>query len=120
MHYKDIHIVFPGDLECAGWMELLKNKAFVENLKKVNFFVASHHGRDSGYCESVFQLCNPEIIIISDESQKYDTQKGVYNKTHSKGIVFGDTRRHVLTTRSDGMITIKQNQEDQHAWIKVG
>ena len=45
LHCHDLHMVFPGDLEKAGWENLLVNAEFVEELKTVNVFVASHHGR---------------------------------------------------------------------------
>ena len=107
LYYRNTHIVFPGDLEKAGWKKLLEQSSFRDHLSKVNFFVASHHGRETGYCEEVFQYCKPEIIIISDEQKQYETQETTYRK-HASGVMFGETRRYVLTTRKDGMITINQ------------
>lgn len=109
LHYRDIHMVFPGDLERSGWRTLLRQQSFSEHLKRVNLFVASHHGRESGYCGEVFDCCQPELVIISDESIQYDTQETAYG-THCRGISWGDGRRYVLTTRADGMITISQRQ----------
>lgn len=109
LHYHAIHIVFPGDLEKFGWLTLLGQPSFREHLNRVNFLVASHHGRESGYCAEVFDCCRPEIIIISDESIQYDTQETDYRR-HCEGIPWGDNRRYVLTTRADGMITIYQKQ----------
>ena len=108
-HYGEFTILFPGDLEVEGWEELLKLKEFKDNLKKVNILVASHHGRENGYCEEVFDYCQPEIVIISDGSIKYSTQEkttGWYEKKAS-GVTFrSGTKRSVLTTRKDGNITI--------------
>lgn len=60
--------IFPGDMEKAGWRQLLRNQAFVAELRGVNVFVASHHGRENGYCEDVLNLCpGIEVIIISDK-----------------------------------------------------
>lgn len=69
--------------------------------------MASHHGRESGYCEAVFDYCKPHIIIISDEEIQYDTQDVDY-KSHASGLPWNNSTetRYVLTTRSDGMITI--------------
>jgi|ERR1051326_224995 beta-lactamase superfamily II metal-dependent hydrolase len=111
LHYPGLSMVFPGDLEKAGWKELLKQKAFQDNLARVNVFVASHHGRENGYEESIFNFCNPNIILISDESKKYDTQEVNYSK-HSTGISWNTTEtRNVLTTRNDGMIRITKKPE---------
>lgn len=110
IHYDGMGIVFPGDLERPGWKELLKNADFCAHLNRVNIFVASHHGRESGYCEEVFNYCSPEIIVISDKEIVHDTQKQQYAK-HASGVPCngGPERRYVLTTRSDGMITITKS-----------
>jgi beta-lactamase superfamily II metal-dependent hydrolase len=108
LHYGDIHIAFPGDLEKDGWLALLEDRNFEQELERTNFFVASHHGRDSGYCKEIFDHCRPYLVIISDEGVKYDTQKTPY-QDHAKGVRWSDgTTRYVLTTRSDGKITITQ------------
>nr|MCA8834576.1 hypothetical protein [Pseudomonadota bacterium] len=108
-HYGKFTILFPGDLEVEGWEELLKLKGFQDNVKRVNILVASHHGRESGYCEDVFNYCTPEMVIISDGSIKYSTQEkttGLY-ETKALGRKFTNGKnRFVLTTRNDGNITI--------------
>lgn len=108
LHYHDVHIVFPGDLEKAGWLALIQQQSFRQNLSQVNFFIASHHGRKSGYCIEVFDYCKPELVIISDESIQYETQETEYRR-HVSGVRWGDSYRYVLTTRNDGMITIQQH-----------
>lgn len=108
IQYRDINIIFPGDLEKQGWHKLLENQKFCDRLTNVNAFVASHHGRENGYCPEVFDFCKPEIVIISDEPIKYDTQKDFYSK-HASGVKFSSETRYVLTTRSDGHITLTQN-----------
>jgi beta-lactamase superfamily II metal-dependent hydrolase len=106
LHYPGLSIVFPGDLEKAGWLKLLRNEAFRNELAKVNIFVASHHGRESGYALEVFEYCRPSVVVISDEEMKYETQEHSYDQ-HAKGITWNQTdRRKVLTTRKDGMLTI--------------
>lgn len=107
VHYDGMGIIFPGDLERAGWKELLNNPEFRDHLNRVNIFVASHHGRESGYCEEVFNYCWPEIVIISDKEIVHETQKQQYAR-HASGVPWdgGSEKRYVLTTRADGMITI--------------
>ncbi len=100
-------IVIPGDLERPGWEALLATPAFQEQLRRVNIFVASHHGRENGYAEAVFNYCTPDIVIISDTAIQHDTQTNRYAQ-HARGLRWnnGASTRYVITTRSDGNITI--------------
>lgn len=121
IHYDGIGIIFPGDIEKAGWQELLKNTSFCNHLCRTNIFVASHHGRVNGYCEDVFNYCKPDIVIISDKEITHETQKQTYAK-HVSGVLWngGPEKRYVLTTRSDGMIHIKKNfNEGYHITINL-
>ena len=94
--------IFPGDLEKAGWEKLLENKGFCDNLQGVDYFIASHHGRESGYCADVFDFCSPCAVIFSDSNIKYATQEmaGIYRQ-HCSGIKFNGEDRYVLSTRKD-------------------
>lgn len=120
LDYEGVHIVVPGDLEKAGWIELMKDSDFTGRLKGVNIFIASHHGRESGYCEDVFEFCHPDIILISDKEMVHDTQDNEYAK-HASGILWNGSatdRRYVLTTRCDGHMRITTRGEGYH--IQVG
>lgn len=108
--YDDFCIVFPGDIERAGWLVMLERADFRQCLSQVNVFVASHHGRENGYCEEVFRYCHPEIVVISDKSVQHDTQDHCYD-SHASGLDFARSgRRYVLTTRRDGHITIEKTR----------
>lgn len=119
LDYPGLSIVFPGDLEVAGWEALLRNISFRQHLSRVNVFVASHHGRESGYCKEVFDYCSPEIVIISDEEIKFDTQEEIDYGVHASGIRWttGGIRR-VLTTRSDGMIWFEADALGK-TWVRT-
>src|SRR5579885_718589 len=108
LKYAGMSIVVPGDLEAPGWKELLTHEAFRRELSQVTIFVASHHGRTTGYCEDVFKYCTPKLVLISDKEVIYDTQKHDYGK-HARGVTWNNNpqnKRYVLTTRSDGPIVI--------------
>jgi beta-lactamase superfamily II metal-dependent hydrolase len=115
LHYPGLSIVFPGDMEKAGWERLLMRPDFRDNLGKVGAFVASHHGRESGYAASVFEWCKPAIVVISDEAIQYDTQEHCYDG-HCTGIDWYGEQRKVLTTRKDGILTITA---DLHAGCTI-
>jgi beta-lactamase superfamily II metal-dependent hydrolase len=102
-----LSVVMPGDLEVPGWQALLAVQAFRDELKRVNVFVASHHGREGGYCEEVFNYCHPNVIIFSDGPVQYETQEdmaGTYG-VHASGVTFNGESRRVLSTRTDGTLT---------------
>jgi beta-lactamase superfamily II metal-dependent hydrolase len=99
-------IVFPGDIERAGWLELLKLPAFVQQLCGVTIFVASHHGRANGFCDEVLKLCpNIQVFIISDKKTGFQSQETIdWYRPYARGFDYNGNRRHVLTTRRDGKI----------------
>ncbi len=100
-----LKVIVPGDLEASGWRSHLKNASFRNALESVDVFVASHHGRESGYCREVFDYCKPSVIVISDGPKQFATQEMVNTyATHVSGVRFNGQLRKVLTTRSDGSI----------------
>lgn len=108
VEHGGFRIVFPGDLESAGWQKLLKNQHFANELRTMDVFVASHHGRDSGCCDEVFKICKPQIVVMSDRDKQFDSQETTgWYRNRSKGINHYGNRRHVFTTRRDGDITIQ-------------
>jgi beta-lactamase superfamily II metal-dependent hydrolase len=108
--FGEFKILFPGDMEIAGWLKLLENPAFIKELVGTNILVASHHGRWSGFCEEIFDYFTPDAVVISDKYIVHDTQKGmaqIYGDYCSEnGVVVTDVAntRYVLTTRKDGDI----------------
>lgn len=115
LNFGSFQIVLPGDLEEAGWRALLQNPAFCQELQKTTILVASHHGRESGFCAPVFYYCSPQAIVISDKSLRHETQNTIHdyrNMVAGEGIYVSNKpdRRKVLTTRSDGSIRISVGQ----------
>ncbi|WBO22502.1 ComEC/Rec2 family competence protein [Sphingomonas abietis] len=109
-------ILFGGDVERAGWRQLLKNHDFRAKLSTVNVYVASHHGRENGCCSEVFDICRPELVIFSDGRKQYSTQEtrdwyasratGIPDYTKPAGLFGIEPVRKVMTTRRDGTIAI--------------
>lgn len=110
LHYHNLGVIMPGDIEKAGWRQLLQRAEFRSALAGVNIFVASHHGRENGYYPEVFDWCSPEVVIFSDGSVVHETQKtAALYRQHARGITFFDRQtRFVLTTRKNGSIRISQ------------
>lgn len=107
--YGRFSILFPGDLEKAGWRALLQRSDFRAELADIDILVASHHGRENGFCEEVFDYCVPSAVVISDKPVAHQTQQTVpdYRRVvREQGVRVRTTSkdRHVLTTRRDGWI----------------
>lgn len=112
----NVRMVFPGDLTKASWRKFLEDTTFCNLLRRVNIFVASHHGREDGYEPEVFKYCKPDIIIISDKSIIHDTQRINYSQ-HASGISWNGTEiKKVLTTRNNGAIRIEKTNAGYHVY----
>ena len=102
-------ILFGGDLERDGWLALLEKPAFRAELLNTNIFVASHHGRENGFCRELFDYFAPSAVVMSDKAMVHETQEmgDTYRGIVRGGIVTRGSRsqRFVLTTRCDGHIT---------------
>jgi len=89
---------------------LTSNANFRSCVRNVDVLIASHHGRDDGICEELFDVygCKPQLVVISDDYHQYATQKTTqYYGSKASGIhgFRFDGDRSVLTTRSDGDLT---------------
>lgn len=107
--YAGFKMLFPGDLEKAGWLALFRRADFRDELIGTDVLVASHHGRENGFCEDIFNYFTPSAVVISDKPISHETQRMVpdYRRVvRDNGVIVRSTgkRRHVLTTRRDGWI----------------
>jgi hypothetical protein len=115
IRYGGTVFLFPGDLERDGWRALLERPDFRARLSRVDVLMASHHGRENGFCKEVFEICRPQAVVISDKGIVHDTQRigADYRAVVSDaGVVVRTTmkRRHVLTTRRDGWIQFEVHE----------
>ncbi len=115
--YSNFKILFPGDLEKDGWRALLQRQDFRSELIGTDVLMASHHGRESGYCEDIFNYFTPSCVVISDKAIMHETQQTVpdYRKVIRKeGVRVRTTMkdRHVLTTRRDGWIVFDVDDQN--------
>jgi hypothetical protein len=114
LSYGPFKILFPGDTEKASWHAHLGNSSFVQDLRSTTILVASHHGRESGFCSEIFEYLRPQAVVVSDKSIMHETQEMIpdYRQIISgNGILVTNEqrRRHVLTTRRDGDILFQVN-----------
>ena len=110
MKAHGLTICFPGDMEIAGWKNLLGKPGFKQAMRDVNVLVASHHGRENGCCEELYEETGlyPEATIISDAGKQYATQETVrWYEDRSRGFLLNGKPRSVITTRDDGNVVIQ-------------
>ena len=112
VEYAGCKILIPGDNEACSWEELLHDPVFRTAIKGTNVFLASHHGRESGYYRPLFDYFQPQIAIISDGRvsdtsatyRYYGVTKGWDVRARSTNRQ--QPNRHCLTTRNDGTIVV--------------
>jgi len=107
--YEGFKILFPGDVERPGWRALLEQPRFRAELANTDVLVASHHGRENGFCEDIFAYFTPSCVVISDKAKMHSTQETLPDYravVRDEGVRVRTTGkdRHVLTTRRDGWI----------------
>lgn len=117
IRYAGFKMLFPGDLERDGWQALLQRADFRAELAGTDVLMASHHGRESGYCEDIFNYFTPSCVVISDKPIIHATQQMApdYRRVVRPGGVRVRTTmkdRHVLTTRRDGWIEFNVDDEN--------
>ena len=111
LSYAGSKILIPGDNEPASWKELLQRNDFISAIKNTDILVAPHHGRDSGFCNELFDYISPILTIISDGRFCDTSATGRYaNKTQGCTVYRrngGTVERKCVTTRNDGVVLIE-------------
>lgn len=117
VEYLGAKVLFPGDIEPPAWRALLERDDFISAIEEVDILVASHHGRDSGFCNDVFAHFTPKLTIISDgrfcdtsATSRYVQKTSGWSVSH-RNNGNRDTRKCV-TTRNDGVIVVEVGKAD--------
>jgi beta-lactamase superfamily II metal-dependent hydrolase len=110
IEYEGSAVMIPGDNEPASWNKLLEQPDFLEAIKKTDIFMASHHGRESGYSSDLF-FEKPSLCVVSDgrvqstdATSRYSHHAEGWQIHHRNGKA--SEERFCLTTRSDGAVDI--------------
>jgi len=116
LDYFGLRMVFPGDLEQAGWAPILSDQSFKSAAAGAQLLVAAHHGRKAGWCPELFSIVSPHLTIISDGSEQETSYSSQYSEKSSGAKVqamnTGETKeRRVVSTRDNGFIDI-------YAWLQ--
>ena len=121
IEYLGYKVLLPGDIEPAAWRSLLKDQSFISAISGVDILIASHHGRESGFCSDIFQYFTPKLNVISDgrfvdasATSRYSEKASgwtIHHRDNSKQ----SEKRKCITTRNDGHIDIEigKNSNDK-------
>ncbi len=111
IEYEGLKIVIPGDNEKSSWNEFLEDSLFKEAISNTDIFLASHHGRESGYHEEVMKILNPRLTIISDSKFNDTSYRDTYSRLSRGWSIFKkgseEVERFTLSTYNDGCVTVK-------------
>ena len=116
IEYQDFKILLMGDNTLDNINKLLENSEFKRLTSNIDVLLAPHHGRDSCYSSDLMDYLNPDITIISDDSEKNDESAIEKYTSKSKGLYVlkndNMVKRKCLTTRNDGniLLSIKNNE----------
>lgn len=113
--YESLRLLLCGDNERSSWGSLMQQDSFVSILRKVDIFVASHHGRESGFYGPLFERLRPRLTVISD-GPVTDTDVAPRYAEVLKGMEIrykngGSEKRRCITTRCDGSILVEFSTE---------
>ena len=100
IEYNGIVFIFGGDAEEPVWKEVAEA---CPELLKCHVLKASHHGRDTGYCENAVKLMQPQYTVVS-VGNKPDTDASNKYRKHSQ---------NVWSTRWRGNITVTVPEQGQ-------
>ncbi len=109
-------MVFPGDIERDGWLEMLKRQEFREALAGTNVFVASHHGHSSGYASEVFDVMGrPYVNVLSCHRRDPSVESAYSTPDRAIGVPEPNTgrTRYSFTTRNDGTCYFEVSESGQ-------
>lgn len=118
-----VKVVIPGDNESPSWRQLLENRDFTNAISGTYIFMASHHGRESGYCKDLFNIFKPKLCVVSDGRVQDTDAAGRYSYHATGWKVYyrrgGSEDRYCLTTRSDGYVDIKIGGSQEKPFLSV-
>jgi beta-lactamase superfamily II metal-dependent hydrolase len=105
--------LFGGDMEEAGWNELLAtNPAFREAVRGTWFYFPSHHGHASGFSTKLYDAMGKPVLNLISVRRNDESRDSRYSADDfSSGWPLGGETRKMLSTTCDGSIFIDVDPE---------
>jgi competence protein ComEC len=102
--YGGVLVIFSGDIEDSGWQKLLEKnpQLFGDLLEAADtvILVAPHHGRESGYSQSMIDYFKPDLIVISDGFGAGETDPRF--RSCAAGLEVKGEQKKFVTTKTKG------------------
>lgn len=107
--YAGKKILLPGDMMAEGWKKALERSKTEGILQGTNFFVAAHHGHESGFTQEIIDCSGrPDIFIISARSKDECIDDSAYSKRNAKGYqIDGESAKQYRVSTSNRGRSIK-------------
>jgi beta-lactamase superfamily II metal-dependent hydrolase len=98
--------VFGGDMEEAGWNELLNtNAAFRDAVRGTWYYFAAHHGHTSGFSTKLFDAMGKPFLNLVSVRHRDESRDSRYSADDfSYGWPVGGEQRKMMSTTCDGSI----------------
>lgn len=123
--YGEATAIIPGDNESPSWRALSAIPAFASRLANCHLFLTSHHGRDSGYCDTTFPaLLQPRLCIVSDGPVRETNATPRYGMRvlSPHPVILGSgkvVQRRCVTTRDDGVVLASIAKRVDGTFVRV-
>ena len=106
LEFGPFKMIFPGDLEAAGWESLVADSGLTNRIAGTTILVAAHHGREKGWCAKLFDHISPRLVIISDGAATETSYASSYvEKAEGWPVTATSSReiktRYVVSTRDN-------------------
>lgn len=105
--------LFGGDMEEAGWNELLATSpAFRDAVRGIWFYFPSHHGHSSGFSTELYDAMGKPVLNLISVRHNDESRDNRYSEDEfSSGWPLGSEERKMLSTTHDGSIFIDVDSE---------
>jgi len=115
-------MVFPGDIENDGWVELLRQDTeLCAGLRGAAIFVTSHHGHSSGYAPEVYDVMGrPYLNLSSIHHGDLNVEKVYSSPDRAIGVDWKRETRYHFTTRRDGSLYLIVNENGTWTFAFTG
>jgi len=116
LQYKNVSVLFTGDIEKAAEADLMEKLPQKEDILKSLILKVPHHGSDSSLADDFLKLVKPCISIVSvGTGNKFGhPSEEIIKKLEDYGRVYRTDYHGAVIINSDGINNIRIKSQLQH------